>query len=151
MRVPYNCDHGTEACRHYYENQAAFGLPGYAGSRNQRGHGFFSSLFRMAIPVLKRGAIGLSKHLLKTGANIVSDVEAGANLKDSARQRFGETGQEVLSSIRGQMGGGKRKRQHPTKKKKANIKRRKANTKTVRKKKVKRRVHKKRRHFLTAK
>ena len=80
------------------KSNTAYGLPYYAGNRNQRGHGFFSSLFRFAVPFLKRGGLSLAKHLLHTGSNIVSDVEAGRNLRDSAKERFVESEKESLKN-----------------------------------------------------
>ena len=128
MGVPYNCDQSSEACNHYYQNQAAYGMPVYVGARHQKGNGFFSSLFRMAVPLLKRGAIGLSKHLLKAGTNIVSDVEAGQNFSQAAKRRMTETGEDVLSSLQNQMGGAAKR------KKKINIKPKKPMKKLIRKK-----------------
>ena len=54
---------------------------------------FFSSLFRFAVPLLKKGGIGLAKHVLKTGSNIETDVEGGKSFKQAARDHFTETGQ----------------------------------------------------------
>ena len=105
MCEPYRCSrHSNSHICDYYTNQAAYGLPVYMGSRHQKGHGFFSSLFRFTIPLLKRGGIGLAKHLLKTGSNIVSDVEAGKSLKQSAQDRFIETGTNVVGTLTGQRG-----------------------------------------------
>lgn len=61
----------------YYLNQAGSGLPGYEGSSTQYGAGIggmFRSLFRMAIPLFRRG-VSIAKPHLKTAAkNIIGDV-----------------------------------------------------------------------------
>ena len=61
----------------YYLNQAGSGLPGYEGSSTQYGAGIggmFRSLFRMAIPLFRRG-VSIAKPHLKTAAkHIIGDV-----------------------------------------------------------------------------
>ena len=97
MRVQYHCSNTNKPFCRYYQNQAAYGLPlpVFAGNRNQRGHGFFSSLIRFAVPLLKKGGLSLAKHLLHTGSNIVSDIESGKNIRESAKNHFVETGKGV--------------------------------------------------------
>ena len=64
------------------------------------------------MPFLKRGGLSLAKHLLHTGSNIVSDVEAGRNLRDSAKERFVESGKGILNKITGgQIGKGRKRKQ----------------------------------------
>lgn len=61
----------------YYRNQAGGDLSGYAGGgvmyRAGLG-GLFRGLFRMAIPLLKRGFSIAKPHLKSAAKNIVSDV-----------------------------------------------------------------------------
>ena len=61
----------------YYHNQAGGYLPGFSGASSMYGAGLgglFRGLFRMAMPLLKKG-IGIAKPHLKAAAkNIVSDV-----------------------------------------------------------------------------
>ncbi len=61
----------------YYQNQAGNGLPGYAGGGVMYGAGLgglFRSLFRMAVPLLKRGFSIARPHLKSAAKNILSDV-----------------------------------------------------------------------------
>ena len=105
MRIPYTCTNANDHFCNYYLKQAAYGLPAYAGSLHQKGHGFFSNLFCSAIPLLKRGGISLARHLFKTGSNRVNDVEAGKSLGESAKRRFIETGKGVINQIIGNQAG----------------------------------------------
>lgn len=65
----------------YYRNQAGGGLPGYAGGavmyRAGLG-GLFRGLFRMAVPLLKKGFNIAKPHLKAAAKNIVSDVVSNA-------------------------------------------------------------------------
>ena len=69
----------------YYLNQAGYGVgPVFQGQRFQRGYGlggFFASLFRSAVPMLKRGAKVAGRALLRTGLDVASDALAGGNIK----------------------------------------------------------------------
>lgn len=61
----------------YYQNQAGNGLPGYAGGGVMYGAGLgglFRGLFRMAVPLLKRGFSIARPHLKSAAKNILSDV-----------------------------------------------------------------------------
>ena len=70
-RKQYCCDDAIKKqYMNYYTEQAGHGLPGFQGSRFQRGHGLgslFKGLFRLATPLLKKGAVELGKTALKTG------------------------------------------------------------------------------------
>ena len=55
----------------HYLHQIEHGLPVYTGVRIQRGHGLgsiFGSLFRRAVPLLKKGARSLALKGVKAGA-----------------------------------------------------------------------------------
>lgn len=102
----------------YYVSQAGSGLSVFAGARRQRGHGFMSGLLRLAaplLPMLKRGVQTVLKkgarHALQTGLNVLSDVESGKPLKESAIR-------QTKSTINRMMHGGGRviKRKRHTKK-----------------------------------
>lgn len=65
----------------YYRNQAGNGLPGYAGGPVMYGAGIggiFKSLFRTALPLLKRGFSIVKPHLKTAARNIASDVVTSA-------------------------------------------------------------------------
>jgi hypothetical protein len=64
--LPWLQRHNTNARAYheYYLNQAGKGYPVYVGTRYQRGHGLgsiFESLFKSAVPLLKRGAKTLGR------------------------------------------------------------------------------------------
>ena len=61
----------------YYQNQAGGVMPGYAGSPAMYGAGFggiFRNLFRMAIPLFRRGYSIAKPHLKTAAKNIVRDI-----------------------------------------------------------------------------
>lgn len=82
----------------YYQNQAGGNLPGYAGSPVMYG-GFglgslLKGLYRMAMPLLRRG-IGIAKPHLKSAAkNIVSDVVY--NVMHPRSQESGQEGSGLM-------------------------------------------------------
>ena len=119
MKQKFCCDDTRGMYEDYYLRQSGSGLPVFQGSRGQRGHGLgsmLSSLFRSAIPMLKRGLATFGKHALKTGLEIAGDVADGSSFKDSAKARFLPTivpgikrfaEQEIFSK---QSGSGKRRK-----------------------------------------
>lgn len=102
----------------YYVNQVGSGLPVYAGIPGQRGRGFgqvLGSLFRSAVPLLKRGAIALGKKALATGVQVASDVAGGEDIKSSLKRRAKEQVQSSLSNLtQGGRSPPKRRRQNPS-------------------------------------
>lgn len=91
------------ACyKDYYQRQSGNGLAVFKGSTIQRGHGiggFFSGLLKGAMPLLKSGAKTVGKQLLKTGLNITGDLLNGKNFKESAKQRFSQSGQKLVQNF----------------------------------------------------
>lgn len=74
-RTPYVRDDGRYMT--YYMNQAGGDLQGFIGASTQYGNGLggmFRSLFRMAIPLLKRGFNIAKPHLRTAASNIMGDV-----------------------------------------------------------------------------
>lgn len=72
MIVPYHIDGSDRFYKNYYENQIGSGLSVFRGAAVQRGHGiggFFSSLFKGAMPLLKSGLKSVGKELLSTGVD----------------------------------------------------------------------------------
>lgn len=113
MIHPYDPTASSSFYEDYYKQQVGNGLAVFRGATVQRGHGiggFFSSLLKGALPMIKAGAKTLGKQLLKTGMDITSDVIEGKNFKDSAKDRFSESGQQMVKRISSMMGNGKRKR-----------------------------------------
>lgn len=85
----------------YYLNQAGGGgsLPYFQGIRYARGHGLggvLGSLFRAAVPVLKKSGKALLKEGLQTGVNVIGDVLEGQNIKSAMKRRAKDSGQRLL-------------------------------------------------------
>lgn len=75
MRTPYTRDDARYMS--YYLNQAGGELPGFIGASTQYGNGLggiFRNLFRMAVPLLKRGFSIAKPHLKTAATNIFGDV-----------------------------------------------------------------------------
>ena len=89
------CDASKHMYETYYADQSGGnGMPYFAGSRGQRGHGLGSllgGLFRSAMPMIKRGLAAFGKHALRTGLTIANDVAEGESVKASARRRIPES------------------------------------------------------------
>lgn len=83
----------------YYVNQVGHGFPAYSGLPVQHGRGFgqvLGSLFRSAVPLLKRGALALGKKALTTGARVVGDIASGEKLSTSLKDRLKQGAKEVF-------------------------------------------------------
>ncbi len=103
----------------YYHEQArqiGHGLPGYQGIPYQRGNGlgsFFGRLFRAILPVAKRAGKAALKNVgreaLQMGSNVIGDLSAGRNIKQSLKQHGVKAGQNLIkkaaSSVINQSGG----------------------------------------------
>ena len=78
---------------HYYLEQQGCGMPVFRGSpwqmeHGQKGYGLgtlFRSVTRSVMPLVKCGTKALGNIALNTGANIVSEVLAGKNVKQAAK------------------------------------------------------------------
>lgn len=79
----------------YYLNQAGSGFGGvYTSGLYQKGHGigsFLGGLFRCVFPLLKKGSSTLGTELLKSGANIISDISRNEPVKMTIKKRGKET------------------------------------------------------------
>ena len=76
----------------YYKHQAGNGLPGFHGTPTMYGAGFggiFKSLFRMAVPVIKRGISIVKPHLKTAAKGIVSDVVKNIITKTQMQEQHG--------------------------------------------------------------
>lgn len=99
----------------YYNAQAGAGVPNtfpvYRGSPFQYGYGvgnyaiqegsgfadFFKSLFRIALPLVKKVGVALGRQSLESGARILEDVSAGNKpIKSVLRSRINEAGDSLL-------------------------------------------------------
>lgn len=133
MSVIYDFDTPSHVLRHYYQYQTGGNLPVFRGATRQRGYGLggiFSKMFQGIVPVLKNVAKTAGKQLVKTGANIVTDVIDGKNVKNTALDNLSRGGQELLSTLTSNLTGTKRggvKRKKPTQFKGKSVKRRRRN------------------------
>ena len=90
-----------DATASFYSRPSHHGgsFPVYSGSRRQRGGGILGALARIALPMAKRlgtSALRTAKREgLKLGANVVSDLAQGRNIKDS----FLEHGQAAAKNV----------------------------------------------------
>lgn len=79
----------------YYLNQAGSGVGGvYTSGLYQKGHGigsFLGGLFRCVFPLLKSGSSALGNELLKSGANIISDISRNEPVEMTIKKRGKET------------------------------------------------------------
>ena len=79
----------------FYLDQQGRGMPVFRGSAWQMGHGqkryglggLFRSVARSVLPLVKSGAKALGNIALNSGANFVSDILAGKNVKQAAKAR----------------------------------------------------------------
>lgn len=113
----------------YYRNQAGGGLPGYAGGSVMYGAGLgglFRGLFRMAIPLLKKGFSIAKPHLKSAAKNIVSDVVTTAMSRGYTGNDRNQDGSGLMVMARKRMTKppGVRRRGHSIKKTKSGQKKR---------------------------
>ena len=87
-RPPYH----EEKYLQYYLKQAENGLTGYEGSSSQYGAGIggmFRSLFRMVIPLFKRGVSIAKPHLKSAAKNIIGDEITNITRPSSPQRQQG--------------------------------------------------------------
>ena len=78
-----------------------------------RGHGlggFFSSLFRRALPFLQLGAKYAGKKLVRTGANVLDDIIEGHEPKTALKNNVNILRKSVVTDIKKKMKGKGRKK-----------------------------------------
>ena len=112
----------------YYMSQSGSGMPVFAGSRGQRGHGLGSmlrGLFRSAMPMLKRGLAFFGRHALRTGAQIANNVADGESFGNLAKRRVVGGIKQIKPSEFFSMQSGSGKRRRPKSRKR--VKKRKVN------------------------
>lgn len=105
-------------CEHYYCNQIGSGQY-FTGINHQRGYGLFSQIFRQIRPLALKTAKYLGRKMLKSGTDIVSDLEHGTSLRNSVRNRFKEATSQIKDDLfrkLEQEGKGYKRRRPPKKK-----------------------------------
>lgn len=112
-KADFCCAAAQEDFKRYYMNQAGGGgMPVFAGSRRQSGHGigsWFANLFRRWAPVVAPAAQSFARELgnraLQAGTRIGSDLVSGEKgFAESIKERLGQ-------AVRGE--GYKKKRAAP--------------------------------------
>ncbi len=144
--MAYYNPHGMNAADYvdYYRNQAGGGLPGYAGGAVMYGAGLgglFRGLFRLAVPLLKRGFSIAKPHLKSAAKNIATDVVSNVMSRaynDNSKAQDG-SGLMVMARKRTSKPPGIRRRGQTIKKTKRGPKKV-SDTRRKRKKTAKRRV-----------
>lgn len=82
---------------------------------NQRGDGFgsfFRGLYRAVLPLVKKGAKAVGKQAMKSGVALIGDVAAGHDLREAAKHRLDQFGDELVHTTEDKiksMTGGRRK------------------------------------------
>lgn len=96
--VPYNGSQIDSDYNQSYDNSNA-SIPIYSGSVYQRGHGLgniLSGFMKVAMPIVKKGAISLGKTALKTGLNIAKDSASGTNFRSAISNNMKAAGHELF-------------------------------------------------------
>ena len=96
----------SSAFQAYYENQVGGGRGGmevYRGTRYQRGVGIggvIKGLLKLGLPIFKKAATSLGKHVLSTGVDVggrfAGDVLKGKSIRQSLKQRSLEGGKQIM-------------------------------------------------------
>jgi len=109
----------------YYAQQAGLGdsIPVFHGVEYQAGHGLgsiFGSLFRSALPILKRGAAYLGRQALTTGADILQDaVFDHKDIKEATGARLRQAGHRIVDDVSNKFMEGRGRRKPIKRKRKA--------------------------------
>jgi len=134
-RVPYYPDVNTYRT-HYGGNLSVFRA--YKPS-SQHGSGFFGSLIKSFVPLVKSGTKSLLKTGLKTGANVLSDVLSGdANIKTALRDRGKEALSDIANSVVNTVSSSNNRKNHEPKKRQVASRKRKSVSTEPQKKRRKR-------------
>jgi hypothetical protein len=103
---------------HYYISQVGGANGVYSGALYQRGQGiggFLASLFRSCLPILRSRGLAIGKTLLNTGVDMMGDLQNNTPIRESYRNRRGETIDRLRENIvtgNGYNGSRKRKNTH---------------------------------------
>ena len=84
----------------YYTNQIGHGQIYYKGRRYQKGHGLgnvLGTLFRSALPFLKKTGKDVLKSGVTVGSHALTDIVSGAPVKQSIKRRFIHEGRELVN------------------------------------------------------
>ena len=99
---------------------------GFRGNPYQRGGGLgsiFRSIFRAILPIAKTAGKAVGRRMLKSGADVATDLLEGHNFKETIKHRGKQTAGDLLQSAADKMKGaglsikGRRKRKTAIRKK----------------------------------
>lgn len=94
-----------------FNGQKGRGADRYVAYYNHRGYGFFSSFYRLLIPILKNVGREVGKEALAASARTLTDVVEGKKLKDAAlKQSKAGVNKLLEKGVEATKGGGKQKR-----------------------------------------
>lgn len=94
MTPKFDCDVYTQ----YYLDQAYSGIGCSSLHTYQKGYGigsFLGGLFRCTFPLLKKSSAAVGSEILKSGANVFSDISRNENPKASIKKR----GKEAIANL----------------------------------------------------
>jgi hypothetical protein len=135
----------------YYVTQVGGANGVYSGALYQRGQGiggFLASLFRSCLPILRSRGLAIGKTLLNTGIDMMGDLQKQTPIRESFRNRRGETIDRLRDNIvtgHGYNGSRKRKITHSSSRSRVSSvakKKTKKNTKEAKKKTKKKTIQK---------
>ena len=117
----------------------------YRGIPQQIGYGLgsiFASIFRRAVPIVKRGMTYLGRKAVEGAVSTARDVLTGENLRSAARRNFHKSGNDILDTgykyAKSRMTGRGMKRKRKCQKSANRNKKRKLGKKRIRRKKRRR-------------
>lgn len=92
----------------YYLQQAGGGFDIYSGAPYVRGYGigsFLGGLWRVVMPLIKKGSIHVGREMAKSASNVFQDLGQDIDFKTSAKQRGLESLENIRKRAFGEMGG----------------------------------------------
>jgi hypothetical protein len=116
----------------YSGSQIGHGMPVYSGSRRQMGGGLWSTIQRIALPIMRkiipRFGKAAAQKLVNVGAHALTDaLENRSGFVDAVRSHGSLAVRQTLADLMRQSGGSRRqrKRKAPARKRTKSVKRRK--------------------------
>ena len=100
--IPYICD--SNSIKKHYCNQHGSGIfnPYKSGMFAQRGYGIgnmLAGLLKQSIPILKQKVLPyIAKKVIRSGGEIVNDILAGKNIKQSLKSTGKRRFNEILNT-----------------------------------------------------
>lgn len=109
LRPYVNFDPSTFEWFALFDGQKGRGGDRYVAYYNHRGYGFFSSFYKLLIPILKNVGKEVGREALATSARTLTDVVEGKNIKDSALKQSKMGVHRLLEKGTKATGGGRKR------------------------------------------